>query len=307
MSFGYALCGMYSHYNIIKILMHYKEKHPECFYDDFYLDAVFGNFQFCVWDGGRIFPTYKHATLEEIQEIRYYYNDILKIPMRFIYTNTKIEPQHLDDRFCNEVTQLCENSLNEIVVNSPVLEEYLRTNYPSYKFVSSTTKCVLDKNKTKELLNNNNYSLVCLDYNLNYNLKFLETFTPEEKDRTEFLVNAVCGTGCQMRKKHYDLNSIFSLNYGKKYNLSFCNIPGYMLYPYGLDKTKETCNRISYEEIRDVYAPMGFKHFKIEGRTFEAPFYIGTCVNYMVKPEYRIFIAEEILATYMREYGDNLI
>lgn len=297
--FGYALCGMYSHYEIIKILLEYKQKCPECFYDNFHFDAVFGNFQFCVWDGGRIFPTYKHATLEDVIELKHFYNDIHNIPIRFIYTNTKIEPQHLDDRFCNEVTELCENTLNEIVVNSPVLEKYLKENYPSYKYISSTTKCVLDKNKTKELLNNNDYNLVCLDYNLNYNLDFLKSLTQEQKDKTEFLVNAVCHAGCKMRKKHYDLNSIFSLNYGKKYSLSFCSISDYMLYPYNKNNLNGTCNRITYEDIKNIYRPLGFKHFKLEGRTFEAPFFIGTCVNYMVKPEFQNFIAQEILNTFL--------
>ena len=298
MSFGYALCGMYTHYELFKLLLDYKKQNPECFYDDFNIDAVFGNFQFCIWDGGRIFPHYKHATLEDVLEIKHYYNDVLKIPMRFIYTNTKIEEQHLDDRFCNEVTSICENEINEIVVNSPVLENYLRRAYPKYKFISSTTKCILNKEKTKALLDNPDYSLVCLDYNLNYNLEFLQSLNENQKQKTEFLINAVCGSGCQMRKKHYDLNSIFSLNYGKKYNLNFCNIPGYSLYPYTRN-TKESCNRITYEDIKNIYEPLGFKHFKLEGRTFEAPFYIGTCVNYMVKPEFQIFVAQELLGTYL--------
>lgn len=295
LKFGYALGGMYSHYKENISIKNIKDIFPDCFYDDFMIDAVFGNFQFCIWDGGRIFPEYYHANLEQISQIRHYYNDILNVPIRFIYTNSKIEPQHLYDRFCNMVTELCENEQNEIVVNSPLLEEYLRNKYPKYKFISSTTKCILDQEKTKELLDNDDYSLICLDYNLNYNFNFLNSLTKEQKDKCEFLINAVCGAGCKMRKKHYELNSVHALTYGKPYNLNFCNIPGNPLYPY-----KEKCNRISYQDIKEKYAPLGFKHFKIEGRTFEPVYYINACVEYMVKPEYQIFIATNILLDYER-------
>jgi len=44
------------------------------------------------------------------------------------------------------VTEICENELNEIVINSPILEDYLRDKYPKYKFISSTTKCLTDIN-----------------------------------------------------------------------------------------------------------------------------------------------------------------
>lgn len=297
--FGYALNGMYSHYEINKILFKVKELHPECFYDDFYIDAVFGNFQFCIWDGGRIFPTYKHATLEDIEAIKKYYNTDLNIPIRFIYTNTKIEEKHLYDRFCNQVTEICEDEKNEIVVNSPYLEEYLRKTYPKYKFISSTTKCILDKEKTKNLLNNQDYYLICLDYNLNYNIEFLKTLSQLQKDKCEFLVNAICGAGCQNRKKHYDLNSIFSLSYGKKYSLSFCNITVENLYPL----EKDTRNRLTYNMIKNIYVPLGFKHFKLEGRTFNNLSYICSCIDYMVKPEYQTFIIDYIMHIYLE--GDQ--
>ena len=285
---GLALGGLYSHYNINKILFKLKNEYPECFYDDIIIDAVFGNFQFCIWDGGRIFPQYIHATLENILDIQDYYNNQLKIPMRFIYTNTQIEEHHLYDRFCNQVTEICENELNEIVVNSPILEEYLMKKYPKYNFISSTTKCILDKEKTKELLNDQKYSLVCLDYNLNYNIDFLKSLTPEEKEKCEFLVNAICDANCKNRKQHYDLNSNFSLTYGKKYNLNFCNVNHDHLYPF--ETMKDPRNQIDYNTIKNIYAPLGFKHFKLEGRTCSKITYLEMCVNYMVKPQYHTFI-----------------
>ena len=302
--FGYALGGMYTHYMIHKALFDVKEELPNCFYDDFYIDAIFGNFQFCIWDGGRIFESYTHACLEDIEEIRKYYNETLKVPIRFIYTNTKIEEKHLYDRFSNYVTELCENDMNEIVVNSPYLEEYLRNKYPKYKFVSSTTKCVLDPEKTKELLDNPNYSVVCLDFNQNYKLDFLKSLSDAQKEKCEFLVNAICGAGCQNRKRHYDLNSLCSLTYGKRYSLSFCNISSFgNLYP----PEYKNRNNITYQMIKDTYAPLGFKHFKIEGRTFHNITYLCSCINYMVKPEYHTFILDYVHERYLKMTKDKEI
>ena len=44
---------------------------------------------------------------------------------------------------------------------------------------------------------------------------------------------------------------------------------------------------ISPEEIWDVYVPMGFSNFKIEGRTGNLYNLIETYVFYLIKPEYQ--------------------
>ena len=65
--------------------------------------------------------------------------------------------------------------------------------------------------------------MVCLDYNLNHNKKLLN-FSLEEKEKTEFLCNAICPPACPYRKEHYKLNSFFSLTYGIPYNIQNCSI-----------------------------------------------------------------------------------
>ena len=110
--------------------------------------------------------------------IKNFYNDKEKLPMRFIFTNSQLKEEHLSDRFCNLITEICENDLNEIVVNSPLLEDYIRTNYPKYKIISSTTKCLKNVDEANNELNND-YFRVCLDYNLNHNFKFLDSLTED--------------------------------------------------------------------------------------------------------------------------------
>ena len=50
---------------------------------------------------------------------------------------------------------------------------------------------------------------------------------------------------------------------------------------------KELENYVSPQDILEKYAPMGFRHFKIEGRTTVDINLLETYVHYMVKPEYR--------------------
>ena len=65
------------------------EEAPYCFYDNVKINAVYGNFPFCIFEGGRIFQTYNQCSLEEVEYIKNKYND-LNIPIRLIFTSPVI-------------------------------------------------------------------------------------------------------------------------------------------------------------------------------------------------------------------------
>ena len=287
----YAIPGMYelkeTNFKLLKLM----QSNKEMFYDDVEIEIVYGNFQFCIWDGGRIFGNYRHTTAEEIVDTLKTYNEKFNIPVRYVFTNCALEPKHYYNRFCNKVMELGDTYHNEVVLSDENLLDYLKENYKSYKFVSSTTKCLTDFNSAKQELAKEKFKLVCLDYNLNHNIKQLKKFTPEEKEKTEFLINAICHPGCVERKDHYYLNSYSHLQRGKKYHMPFCNIKQGGLHP---DTRK---HHLTYNDIKNIYAPLGFEHFKIEGRTWDALSLSLTYANYMVKPEYR---DQFILAMNMR-------
>ena len=48
-----------------------------------------------------------------------------------------------------------------------------------------------------------------------------------------------------------------------------------------------SCNYVSPEDIWEKYVPMGFKHFKLEGRTDSIFNVIEVYCHYMIKPEYQ--------------------
>ena len=286
----FAVPGMYEHYNIIIPLCSLLKTHPEYFNDNIEIQAVYGNFQFSVWDGGRIFTEgYKHATKEVIEKLIHIYNQELQIPIRLIFTTALEDKNICYSHFDNLVCTLCHNSMNEIVVSSSTLENYLRKTYPDFSFISSTTKCLSKDDAAEEL--KSDYKYVCLDYNLNKNQNFLNNIPQEQKNKIEFLVNAICPPGCPSRKKHYLLNSLFNYNYGETYRVGQCGITKSVLFPLN------HYNNLSYNDIVEYYNN-GFNNFKLEGRTFPPNTLILELVKYLVKPEYQFYIAEFLLKIY---------
>lgn len=51
---------------------------------------------------------------------------------------------------------------------------------------------------------------------------------------------------------------------------------------------------ISVNDIRNVYLPMGFSNFKIEGRGLGSAVVLEFLLYYMTKPEYQLNVREEI-------------
>lgn len=295
----FALPGLYEHFGVNQALINLKQSNPEFFLDwDF--GAIYGNFQFCIWDGGRVFGNYTQASYAQVNFVKDFLNNN-NIPLRMIFTNPIITEEYYYDHFCNLVTQICEDSLNELVVNSEGLEDYLRANYPKYNFISSTTKCKSNpEDSFKEF--SKNYKYVCLDYNLNRNEKYLQSFPDDLKPKIELLVNAICPPGCPNRAKHYIANGLSVLNYGLDYSID-CKITYGNLHP----NTFAYKNNLYPDELYNHYSQdLGITFFKLEGRTFSDIDLILNYARYLVKPEYQYeFISQmfEISQTFNQEFN----
>ena len=51
---------------------------------------------------------------------------------------------------------------------------------------------------------------------------------------------------------------------------------------------------IGAQDIREIYLPMGFSNFKIEGRGLGSAMILEFLIYYMTKPEYQIRVREAI-------------
>lgn len=277
----YSLPGMYELKDLNMLFLELKRKRPEYFFDNIEIEAVYGNPQFCIWDGGRIFKDYNAANREELERIIDIYNNIYNLPIRYVFTNSILKKENYYNRFGNILMEVASNYNNEVVLADDNFMLYLKDKYPNFSFISSTTKCIMNKQEVKNELAKEDYAKVCLDYNFNKNIDFLKSFTEIEKSKTELLINPICGAYCPHRKNHYYLNSISHLNYGKKYAMEGCVIK------HDSFSKEINENNLYYEDLVNIYEPMGFEHFKIEGRTWSNIDLLLTYCNYMIKPEYR--------------------
>jgi hypothetical protein len=51
---------------------------------------------------------------------------------------------------------------------------------------------------------------------------------------------------------------------------------------------------IGVEDIKTIYEPSGFRHFKIEGRSLGSAVILEFLLYYMTKPEYQLQVREAI-------------
>ena len=270
------------------------EHNPEFFREGVEIASFYGVFPPSIWNGGRTQGGVCDKNF--VRGVIKAFND-KGIPLRFTFTNPALEKKHLSDQFCNMVMAMANNGLNEAIVMSPLLEDYIRHNYPDYKLTSSTCKRL---NTIEGLLAElkKDYHIVVMDYDLNNRFDLLEQVPMEDRPKIEFLSNACCEPNCPRRSAHYHSIGVQQIAYNehiKKYpNLPFdaakYDPEHFRDCPYsqrGIFEIRKLRTHISPEDIWEKYVPMGFEQFKIEGRTASPINVLETYMYYMAKPECR--------------------
>lgn len=270
----FYLPEFYYKYELNQLWIRLLGEHSEWFYDNTKIGAVYGTFPGTIWNGGRVFLG--STDMNNVEQTIKGFNDI-GVPVRFTFTNCLLEEKHTWDTYCNLIMEKASSGMNEVLVNSPVLEEYLRKNYPDFKYISSTTKC----ERSLEVINDacEKYDLVVTDYRDNVNHDFLSSL--KYKDRIEILLNAYCNPNCQRRAEHYRSMSENQLEF-ERVRYMTCPDTENSFY----DALKKYPTVFDIEGVERLKA-MGFSNFKIEGRTCHNANVIESYVYYMVKPEYR--------------------
>ena len=270
----FYLPDFYYKYSLNVNLIQMIKDHPEYFIDNIAIGAVYGTFPGAIWNGGRVF--HGNTSIDNIRCTIENFND-LGVPIRFTFTNCLINEKHLYDTYCNLIMDAANNGINEVLINSDCLEEYLRSEYPNFKYIQSTTKCERNIDAINEACEK--YYLVVPDYRDNINKEFLESL--KHKEKIELLVNPYCNPECKRRAEHYKILSTQQIGFSEMSefrcpdeNRGFLEVLG--MYPTVLKK----------ENIQELIQ-MGFKHFKIEGRTNHNVDVIESYVYYMVKSEYK--------------------
>ena len=276
----FYLPDFYKNAALYMLLSDFLEHIPQWFYDDFDIAAAYGSFPNCIWNGGRTsYDTVNRHIMDQIVE------ELNKrgIAVRFTFTNPLIEEKHLNDTFANLCLECADNGKNEVLVNTQVIEDYIRTNYPGFKIISSTTKCLKTIKEVEEELDKD-YYLVVLDSALNNEPGI---FDIKKRDRLEVLVNHGCMVNCPNRQAHY-------LEIGKS-QLAFRNPQ--INCPHVNATFEDIMQRehsITRKRMQEQFIPGGFKHYKLDGRSFPPEKLVDSLLHFMVLPEYKDKVKEII-------------
>lgn len=278
---NFYLPDFFYKYNLNMAFINYMENYPERFYKDICIKSLYGSFPNAYWNGGR--------TMHGLVDITNIQNTIdsvnsMDIAVRFTFTNELIDEYLIHDLFCNKIMEIANNGMNEVIVNSQILEDYLRNKYPNFKYISSTTKCILDIDEFNQELDK--YYLTVMDYRKNADKEFHKLI--KDKDKVELLINAYCSPKCTKRREHYKILSQSQLTY--EISDFYCDIKAETFQ----DSLKWN-SVIKVNNLYDYYVNQGFKHFKIEGRTLHDIDIIDSYVYYMVLPEYRDITRNQII------------
>ena len=324
----YHLPGLFEFYELYKEFFPLYRKHREYFYDWCEIGSIYGAPADCVWGGGRV-GFGEHDSKEVLKLMQEY-----GISARLTFSNSLLTREHLSDPKCNELCRIfdigrdnersrgfgndkdiecCIDNDNDIsginkrikvkecrngiIIYSDILLDYIKENYPDFYFVSSTTKVLTDFGEFENELNREDFRYVVPDFRLNKSFDKLKALSQHQKDKVEFLCNECCWFGCTDRKKCYE--TVSRKNLGEDCPEHYCTAPdsgqGYLF-----SKAMENPGFIGVDDIKNIYLPMGFSNFKIEGRGLGSAMILEFLLYYMTKPQYQIHVREHI-------YLDNML
>ena len=298
----YHLPGLFDFYDLYKAFLPLWCEHREYFYDWCEIGSIYGAPSDCIWGGGRV--GFGDAEPEKVVALVKEYG----ISARLTFSNSLIREEHLTDAQCNALCKMFESASengagkdgaghNEgrgcagIIILSDLLLDYIKSKYPKFYFVSSTTKVITDFEEFVAELNRDEFRYVVPDFRLNRQFDKLNALTDAQKQKVEFLCNECCWFGCYDRKKCYENVSRKSL--GENCEDHKCVSPTAQR-GYRFSDAMKNPGFIGIDDIRNVYAPAGFRHFKIEGRSLGSAIILEFLLYYMTKPEHQLKVREEI-------------
>lgn len=284
----FHLPGLFEFYELYRVFLPLFSDHREYFYDWCEIGSVYGAPSGCIWGGGRVEEGYEDPG--KVLELMEKY----EISARLTFSNSLIRKEHLMNKRCNALCAVFEDSLkkqNGVIVHSDLLLDHIKRNYPGLYFVSSTTKVLTDFSQFMGEVNREEFLYAVPDFRLNKSFDKWKTLSQSQKDKVEFLCNECCWFGCRDRKSCYE--TVSRKNLGEDCPEHHCAAPD-ASYGYRFSKAMENPGFISIDDIKNVYMPMGFSNFKIEGRGLGSALILEFLLYYMTKPEYQLHVREKI-------------
>ena len=284
----FHLPGLFEFYELYRVFLPRFREHREFFYDWCAIGSLYGAPAGCLWGGGRVGGSECDARAALARTRAF------GVSARLTFSNSLLRPEHLSDRRCNALCRMLAESdgpQNGVIVHSELLLDDLRRRYPGLYFVSSTTKVLTDFSRLEQELAREEFRYVVPDFRLNKAYDRLRALPAALKAKAEFLCNECCWFGCRDRGACYE--AVSRKNLGEPGPEHRCAAPD-AAEGYRFSKAMTNPGFIGINDIRRVYLPMGFSHFKIEGRGLGSALILEFLLYYLTKPEYHLRVREAI-------------
>ena len=284
----YHLPGLFEFCGLYRAFLPLFRDHRDWFYDWCGIGSIYGAPADCLWGGGRV--GFGEARPEKAAALTREYG----VSARLTFSNSLLREEHLSDRKCNALCALFEQSggvPNGVIVHSDLLLRHLQKNYPGLYLVSSTTKVLTAFEALEAELDRPEFRFVVPDFRLNRARDRLFALSGARKRKVELLCNECCWFGCPDRRACYE--NVSRKNLGEACADHVCASPT-ATRGYRFSDAMRNPGFIGVDDIREVWLPNGFSHFKIEGRSLGSAVVLEFLLHYMTKPEHQLEVREEI-------------
>ena len=290
----YHLPGLFEFFELYKLFLPLFREHREYFYDWCEIGSIYGAPADCLWGGGRVGSGDRdpRAVLALTREYG--------VSARLTFSNSLLREEHLSDQKCNALCRLFAEDngpRNGVIVHSELLLDYLKRTCPGLYFVSSTTKVLTDFRQFETEAARDEFRYIVPDFRLNRAFDRLDVLPAPLREKVEFLCNECCFFGCADRRACYE--AVSRKNLGEDAPEHRCAAPD-AGEGYRFSRAMENPAFIGVGDIQNVYLPMGFSNFKIEGRGLGSALVLEFLLYYMTKPEHQLRVREAI-------YLDNML
>lgn len=246
------------------------------------------------WNSGRI----QNTTLDQKNLAASFINTLqtykdLGVNVIFTFSNSLLEKEHLNDQTCNFMLQKLAEIHGEnggVILSSELLSRYIREKYPELKQIASVVKVTMEDGKGKSEYYKSieeRYDKFVVHPDDNFNPGLLSQLNPH---KAELLVNEPCLLDCPTRKRHYILYSEASkylkpsLEELREFEVNTCKSVPFYKQLFCPEPRMRNCN-LTVSELKALY-DMGFREFKLQGRTDSQAVFRYDLTRYIFEPEH---------------------
>ena len=264
-------------------LLELRDMYPEMFYENVNFRAIYGNFDGCIWNGGRTNHgiVFDSITVESIISTVAY----MGIPLRLTFTNPILEETDLYDRYGNMILEKASMFPdNEVLVSTDLMKNYIKSK-SNIKLVKSIVG-----SRDIDYDPSDDFVMTVLRKHRNNDWDYLKSIPLEHRSKIEILCNEECPDTCMNSYNCYE-----QLGRGQLYrDDGFHNcMKKHDLYAYELLSNKFYVS----PEMINSYLDLGINNFKLSGRGYYMHV-VEFVTKYLIKPEYQMDVRLKAFLTY---------